>query len=271
MRARTKIFFSLVQIFVLEEKRKDVMYDLTGKTVLVTGAAKRIGNAISIGLARKGSNVIVHYGKSEIEAEKLRHRITEMGVRSWLLKADFSNLESYKELIEEACQKAGKIDILVNNASIFSVNPINKTNLKEINENLLINSWTPFLLSRYFSEKTSLNKIVNLLDTRISGFDLNHFAYYLSKKMLGVLTSSMALELAPNITVNGVAPGLILPPEGKDYTYLEKKKDAVPLKKYGSVSDIVETVLFLLQSDFITGQVIYVDGGVHLKRIIEGL
>jgi hypothetical protein len=89
--------------------------------------------------------------------------------------------------------------------------------------------------------------------------------------MLEILTKSMALKLAPRITVNGVAPGLILPPEGKDTNYLEGKKDTVPLKKHGSPSDIVETVLFLLRSDFVTGQVVYVDGGKHLIQTIEGL
>ena len=81
----------------------------------------------------------------------------------------------------------------------------------------------------------------------------------------------MALKLAPRITVNGVAPGLILPPEGKDQTYLEQRKDTVPLKKYGSVEDIAEAVIFLLRSDFVTGQVVYVDGGKHLIQTIEGL
>jgi hypothetical protein len=80
----------------------------------------------------------------------------------------------------------------------------------------------------------------------------------------------MALKLAPRITVNGVAPGLILPPEGKDQSYLEQRKDSVPLRKYGSVEDIVEAVMFLLRSDFVTGQIVYVDGGKHLIQTLEG-
>jgi pteridine reductase len=247
------------------------MFELTGKTALVTGAAKRIGNAITIGLAKQGVNVIIHYSRSESEARKLRDEIAELGVKSWLVRVDFNDPEACRELVEQAHELSGKIDILVNNASIFSTNDINHVGFEDLKINMLTNAWTPFLLSRYFSEKTVSGKIINILDTRIIGYDFDHFAYYLSKKMLEVLTKSMALKLAPNITVNGIAPGLILPPEGKDYAYLEEKKDTVPLKKYGSLSSIVETVLFLLRNDFVTGQIIHVDGGKHLIQTIEGL
>jgi pteridine reductase len=247
------------------------MFELAGKTALVTGGAKRIGEAIAFGLAKQGANIIVHYGKSENEARELRDEIVALGRKSWIISADLGNPESCKELIVQAYRLSGEIDILVNNASIFSANDMNDVRLKDIEVNMLINAWAPFLLTRYFSEKTDHGKIVNILDTRVAGYDFNHFAYYLSKRMLEILTMSMALKLAPNITVNGIAPGLILPPEGKDYAYLEQKKDTVPLKKYGSVSDIVETVIFLIRSDFVTGQIVYVDGGKHLTQTIEGL
>jgi NAD(P)-dependent dehydrogenase (short-subunit alcohol dehydrogenase family) len=247
------------------------MFELAGKTALVTGAARRIGKAIAVGLAKQGSNVVVHYDRSESEAETLRKEIVELGVKSWLVKTNLRDSESCKLLIEESRRKAGAIDVLVNNASVFSASDMHNVKLEDIEVEMLTNAWAPFLLTKYFSEKTDSGKVVNILDTRVAGFDFNHFAYYLSKKMLEILTKSLALKLAPRITVNGVAPGLILPPEGKDYTYLEKMKDTVPLKKYGSPSDIVETVLFLLRSDFVTGQIVYVDGGKHLIQTIEGL
>jgi hypothetical protein len=247
------------------------MFELAGKTALVTGGAKRLGKAIAVGLAKQGVNIIIHYGKSENEARELLDEIVELGCKSWIVSADLGNPESCKELISQAYRLSGKIDILVNNASIFSTNDVSDVRLADIEVNMLTNAWAPFLLTRYFSEKTDHGKIVNILDTRVAGYDFNHFAYYLSKRMLEILTGSMALKLAPNITVNGIAPGLILPPEGKDYAYLEQKKDTVPLKKYGSVSDIVETVIFLLRSDFVTGQIVYVDGGKHLTQTIEGL
>jgi NAD(P)-dependent dehydrogenase (short-subunit alcohol dehydrogenase family) len=247
------------------------MFELAGKTALVTGAAKRIGNAIAVGLAKQGSNVIIHYDRSESEAKKLNDEIVKLGVKSWLVRANLNDSESCRELIEKSRRLAGTIDVLVNNASVFSASDMGAVRLENIQVEMLTNAWVPFLLTRNFSEETDHGKIVNILDTRVAGYDFNHFAYYLSKKMLEILTKSMALKLAPRITVNGIAPGLILPPEGKDYNYLEQKKDTVPLKKYGSPSDIVETVLFLLRSDFVTGQVIYVDGGKHLIQTIEGL
>ena len=247
------------------------MFELAGRTALVTGGAKRVGKAIAVGLAKQGVNIIVHYGKSEHEAKELRDEIVALGQKSWVVGADLSNPESCNQLIARAYRLSGEIDILVNNASIFSANDVNDVRLEDIEANMLINAWAPFLLTRYFSEKTDRGRIVNILDTRIAGYDFNHFAYYLSKRMLEVLTRSMALKLAPNITVNGIAPGLILPPEGKDYAYLEQKKDTVPLKKVGSLSDIVETVIFLLRSDYVTGQIVYVDGGKHLTQTLEGL
>jgi len=247
------------------------MFELAGKTALVTGGAKRIGKAISVGLAKQGVNVIIHYGKSENEAKELQDEIVELGCKSWIISADLGKSESCKKLITQARELSGEIDILVNNASIFSAKDVNDVRLEDIEVNMLTNAWAPFLLTRYFSEKTDHGKIINILDTRVEGYDFNHFAYYLSKRMLEILTRSMALKLAPNVTVNGIAPGLILPPEGKDYAYLEQKKDTVPLKKYGSVSDIVETVIFLLRSDFVTGQIVYVDGGKHLTQTVEGL
>lgn len=247
------------------------MFDLKGKTALVTGAARRIGHAICLGLAMQGVNVIIHYSTSENEAKELKDEITRLGVRSWLTRANFNDSSSTDNLIAQAYEMSGRIDMLINNASVFSASNIEGVRLEDIDVNMLVNAWTPFLLSRSFAQKTDHGKIINLLDTRVAGYDFDHFAYYASKKMLEVLTRSMALKLAPNITVNAVAPGLILPPEGKDYSYLERKKDGVPLKKYGSVSDVVEAVLFLLKSDFISGQIIYVDGGMHLMQTLEGL
>ena len=247
------------------------MSDLTGKTALVTGGAKRIGSAIAKGVAKEGVNVIVHYHKSKDEAAKLQEEIERSGVKSWIASADLNDANSCRQLIVKACQLSGRLDILINNASIFLASTIESVDLEAINAEMLTNAWAPFLLSRYFAEKAEHGKIVNLLDTRIVGYDFNHVAYYLSKRMLEVLTKMLALKLAPKVTVNGIAPGLILPPKGKDSSYLELQKNKVPLKKYGSVSNIVDTVLFFLMNDFVTGQVIYVDGGKHLTQTIEGL
>jgi len=247
------------------------MLELIGKTALVTGGAKRIGSAIAVGLAKEGVDVVVHYSKSKDEATKLCEDIKRLGVKSWLASADFNDPDSCKRLIVKACELSGRLDILINNASVFLASTIESVSLEAMNAEMLTNTWAPFLLSMYFAEKAECGKIVNLLDARIVGYDFNHVAYYLSKRMLEVLTKMLALKLAPKITVNAVAPGLILPPRGKDFSYLELQREKVPLKKYGSVSNIVDTVLFFLRNDFVTGQIVYVDGGKHLTQTIEGL
>jgi NAD(P)-dependent dehydrogenase (short-subunit alcohol dehydrogenase family) len=120
------------------------------------------------------------------------------------------------------------------------------------------------VLGRELARLVGHGKIINLLDTRIQGYDRAHVAYILSKHMLAVLTKMCALEFAPAITVNGVAPGLILPPPGRDQGYLEQLAHATPLKRHGSPEDITRTAVYLLTSDFVTGQIIFVDGGRHL-------
>ncbi len=242
------------------------MAELAGKTALVTGSARRVGKAIALGLAREGVNVVMHYLRSEEEAKKLGEELTGLGVKSWLIRGDFS--EGHGDLIDRAIEYAGKIDLLVNNASIFTRD---KELLEDIDRNMRVNAFTPLMLGNRLFEREGRGSIVNILDTRIIGCDFDHLSYYLSKKTLEALTRCMALKFAPNVAVNGVAPGLILPPPGKDYSYLDQLKDTVPLRRHGSVDDVVEATIFLLKSEFITGQVVYVDGGKHLIQTIEGV
>jgi len=247
------------------------MFDLRGKTALVTGAAKRIGRSLAIEFAKQGTNVVIHYNTSETDARALRADLIKLGVDAYLVQADLGDSHSSSRLIEEALTDAGELDILINNASMFTVKSIQDANMVDLNTALMVNAWTPFTLGKAFAQKVRHGRIVNFLDTRIRGYDFDRFPYYLSKRMLEILTRCLALRLSPNITVNAVAPGLTLPPAGKDLSYLEKLNHTVPLKMHGSISDVVEAVLFLLRSDFITGQVIYVDGGKHLIQTFEGL
>jgi short-subunit dehydrogenase len=136
----------------------DDMFELAGKTALVTGVAKRIGNAIAVGLAKQGSNVIIHYDKSEREAEKLRDEIVELGLKSWLIRANLEDSESCRQLIEKSHRLAGEIDVLVNNASVFSSNDIGNVDLENIEVDMLTNAWAPFLLSSISLKKPSMAK-----------------------------------------------------------------------------------------------------------------
>ena len=244
---------------------------LSGQTALVTGAAKRLGRAIAYALGAEGVNVVLHYRSSADEARQAAGELKRSGVQAWMLKADLSNADSAAGLFGRAGELAGgAIDILVNSASIFRASGVLDFPMAHLQEQLQVNALSPLLLCRSFAAQGRPGQIVNMLDARMVEYDAEHVAYHLSKRMLFSLTRMLALELAPRIRVNGVAPGLILPPEGKDESYLQAMAQSVPLHQHGRPADVVRAVMFLLRSPFITGQVIYVDGGRHLRGRMYG-
>jgi len=247
-----------------------MLSELRGRTALITGAAKRIGRETAYVFAQHGVNVVLHFNHSDTEVRELAAQIEGLGVRAWPVQGDFRRPEEYDTLVERARERAGSVDILVNNASIFPAEPLETLTLSELSANVEVNAWVPLSLSRQFAaglnrQNGARGSIVNLHDTHLEGFDFVHAGYILSKHVLATLTRMLAMELAPSITVNAVAPGLILPPPGADESYLTKHALRLPLKRHGGPADIAEAILFLIRNDFITGQVIYVDGGRHLQ------
>ncbi len=238
--------------------------NLSGKTALITGAAVRIGRSIAENLAAEGVNIVAHYRNSLDEARSLAEEMKRAKVKYWLIQSDFENPAGYEALINNAIDCAGNIDYLVNNASIFPQNTADGLEWAEFIRNIRINTWIPFYLGRAFKEKGQKGVIINILDSRIRDYDSKHAAYILSKKLLEDFTKIMACEFAPGIRVNGIAPGLILPPSGKDEKYLDQLVDSVPLKRHGNVKNIADTAVFLIKNDFITGETIYVDGGMSM-------
>jgi pteridine reductase len=247
-----------------------MMQAIGGKISLVTGGAKRIGRAIALALARQGTHVVIHYHTSQHEAESAAAEVRAYGVQAWTVQADLSDLAQVETVIPTARELAGTLDILINSASIFPQNRLTDFTADDFLQNMYTNALAPLWLSRAFAQQATEGVIINLLDTRMLDYDREHAAYHLSKRTLYTLTKMLSLELAPHIRVNGVAPGLILPPPGKDETYLEQQKQTNPLHRIGSLDDITEAIVFLLRSDFITGQVIYVDGGRHVKGAMYG-
>lgn len=237
---------------------------------MITGAAKRVGRAIALALADEGASIIAHYNTSGDEATALAGELTGRGVKCWTIKADFSKPEEYDSLIERAVDASGEFDILVNSAAVFPAGKLEDIAFDDLVRVLEINAWAPFVLARSFTHKMGRGKIVNLLDTRIGSYDWSHVGYILAKKTLAELTKMMALKFAPDITVNAVAPGLILPPPGQDQGYLDRLTDTVPLKRHGEPEDVARAVVFLVKSDFVTGEVVYVDGGRHLREFGYG-
>ena len=239
---------------------------LQGKTALITGGAKRIGRESALALAGEGCNILVHYRHSAEEAQALCAEIRLLGVQAWAISADFDKPAEFETLFERAMALAGPVEILLNNASIFLLDSLDTMEFESWLVNLRVNAWVPFLLGRELYRRVGQGKIVNMLDASLQGYDWKHVSYMLSKQALELLTRMMALEFAPRVTVNAVGPGLILPPPGRSADYLERMKESVPLKAHGDPQGIAEAILFLLKSAYVTGDIIYVDGGRHLRR-----
>ena len=246
------------------------MYDIHGKTALVTGAGKRIGRAIALSLAGLGADIIIHYNSSKTEAEEVAALAEKTGVRAWPLAAELADSREAEAFFGECRRTAGDIDILVNSASIFPEGTLDEVSYDDFDLNLRINALSPFLLGRELARTADQGCILNLLDTRITDYDRKHVAYHASKRLLFSLTRMMSLEFAPAVRVNAVGPGLILPPPGEDDSYLRRFAHTNPLERYGTVEDISRAAVFLIQSDFVTGQIIYVDGGRHLRGNVYG-
>lgn len=238
---------------------------LDGKTALVTGAAQRLGASIVRALAERGVHVMVHYNRGEAGALQLARDISAAGGRSSVVQADLSIPEAAVRVMDEAIRLAGPLDILVNNASIFDEVSFAETTADALQQNMAVNAVAPMLLSRLFAAQGRHGNIINMIDTMVTDYDKKHVPYHLSKKTLQVLTRVMAIEFAPAVRVNAVAPGLILPPKGQDEAYLERLVSSNPLHRHGDAADVVKAVLYLLQAEFVTGQTLYVDGGRHIR------
>lgn len=235
--------------------------DLKNKTVLVTGGAVRIGRAICAGFAKAGAKVIIHYNKSGKEAAKLLGMIGGEKAGHRTVKCELEDLASVEKLISSL----GQIDILVNNASIFAPCPFSREKTLDAKKQMDINFRAPLILMRKFKEqKIKEGCVINLLDQRIAKTSPADGSYTLSKKALAEATVTAALQWAPRIRVNGIAPGAVLPPRGMENSKMKIQISMTPMKKAPTPEQISQACLFLTGNDSVTGQIIYVDGGQHL-------
>ena len=231
-----------------------------GKKVFLTGGAVRIGAMIVRRLAAKGAEVVFTYNKSEDAAFRL---LEELGGR----KAGHTafRLDLSRKIPESIFKPFGKIDFLINNASIFFPKNITQENFDEFELQMRINFTAPVFLSKIFARNMKDGAIVNILDCRINSLERAEGSYWLSKKSLQNATELLAVQLAPRIRVNAVAPGAMLPPSTASGDFsAQKAAEAAPLRKLPEMNDLLDAVLFLLVNESVTGQTIYVDAGRHL-------
>jgi len=239
--------------------------ELTGKKVLITGGAARVGKAISIGLANHGAEVIINYNSSAGPAKETQEQIHALGGKTHLVKANLAEPFEVTQMMEQISE-IGNLYAVVNNASIFEDYSFENTDLDAWNRNLQINLTAPFLISQHFAKQLpegEKGRIINILDWRSLRPGKDHFPYTISKAGLKSLTEAMAVALAPNITVNGIAFGAILPPsDGGDVSGLINN---VPAGHWAELEEVLKTVQFLLDGpEYITGEIIHLDGGRHL-------
>jgi NAD(P)-dependent dehydrogenase (short-subunit alcohol dehydrogenase family) len=238
---------------------------LNNKLVLITGAARRVGRELALAVAQAGGDVVIHFGHSQTEAQSLSNEVQDLGRKAYLLQADLDEPAQVSTIISRA-NEYGTLFALVNNAAIFQSLTWQSTSLEDWNHHLMVNLTTPFLLSQAFANSLPADgtgRIINLLDWRALRPSADHLPYTISKSALAALTSSLAIALAPRITVNGLALGAVLPPsEGVAPPNILKN---VPAGRWADLTEVGQALIFLLDGPaYITGEVIYVDGGRHL-------
>jgi len=238
------------------------------EAVLVTGAAKRIGRAISLGLAQAGHAVALHSNRSADAALALRDEIVAKGGRATTLRADLSREAEVATLVARAEEGLGRpLTVLVNNASLFQKDDALGATRESWDAHLETNLRAPFVLMQDFARALPAGTdghIINILDQRVWSLTPPFFSYTLSKSALWSLTQTMALALAPRIRVNGIGPGPTLKNERQAEEDFAAQWRAIPLGRPTAAEEIARTVLFLLQTPSMTGQMIALDGGEHL-------
>lgn len=242
--------------------------ELQGNIAIVTGGAVRLGKAIALALAEAGCDVGVHYGHSKDEAAETVAMIQPKGVRAIAVRADLREPTSAAETVFNAVNaELGPANILINSAAIFEPGTLATTTDDNWDRHLAINLTAPFCLSRAFAKQCPGDQpshIINIVDWRATRAATGHLAYTVAKSGLVTLTKILAQELAPAVRVNAIAPGAMLPAPNTSADDFNKLAEQIPLRRTGLPGDIAEAVLFLLRSEFLTGEVIHITGGQHL-------
>jgi len=234
------------------------------KAALITGGGARLGKAMALALAEWGYDIAVHYNRSEMEAGNTAGEVKARGGRCEVFKADLSNIKNTIALIPRVFRAFPYCSLLINNASIFEDTGFMEATEKTFDREFSTNFKAPFFLSREFSKQKSAELIVNMLDTRVSKIEADHFVYNLSKRALRDFTLMAAKALGPKIRVNGICPGPMLPPPGKDMKYLRRISKDTPLGKPGHPDFVITGLKYIIENTYVTGECLFIDGGQHL-------
>lgn len=237
------------------------------RVALVTGGARRVGRALSVALAGRGYHVAVHYNQSSAEAEQLVAELREAGGAATPFGADLSTSDAPAGLVDRVVDTLGRLDVLVNSAAIMLRTPPGAVTLAEWDSIFALNVRAPFFASQAAAARmTAGGIIVNMAD--LAAFETwpAYVPHGISKAAVVQMTRAMARTLAPRIRVNAIAPGVVLLPEGWDEAAAARLASTTPLRRNGTPDDVVRALLYLLDADFVTGEVMHVNGGRLVRR-----
>jgi NAD(P)-dependent dehydrogenase (short-subunit alcohol dehydrogenase family) len=235
--------------------------------IIITGAATRMGAAIAKKLSGPGVEMIIHYNTSRTEAEKLKKELIKNKTKVYLVKGNLAKEQDLKKIIKLSKDKLKYFDCLVNNASLFENDNLKNFTSKSWGNHINVNLKAPAYLTKEFAKNTrgKNNNIINIIDQRVFKLTPFFFSYTLSKTGLYTLTKTSAMELAPNVRVNGIAPGPTIKNKRQTDNHFKKQYLATPLKRQVNVKDICSAVDFFIKNSSITGQVIAIDSGQSLN------
>lgn len=236
-------------------------------SAVITGGGTRLGSHFALNLARRGYDIALHYNTSRDSAQQAAEEIRAMGRRCELFAFDFSAHDEPGKLISDVKAAMPELNLLVNSASAYDAVPTAETDRAMLEKQFGINFFTPYLLTREFAKLVKAGNIINILDNKIAYQQYHYSAYLLSKKTLAEFTKMAALEFAPAIRINGIAPGVVLPMDSRSNDYLDWRIDGIPLKQQGVPEQLCQAMNYILDNRFVCGQILFVDGGEAINHI----
>ena len=242
--------------------------EMETQKIIITGGATRIGAAIAEDLANGKNQITIHYNKSKKKAKQLRNILERKGSKIFLIKADLNKISELNKIINFANVKMKGVNCLINNASLFENDSVKNFSIKRWNKHLNINLRAPVILIKQFSKLVPKNvkaNIINIIDQRVFKLTPFFLSYTLSKTGLYTLTKTSAMDLAPNIRVNGIAPGPTIKNKRQSLKHFKKQYLSTLLKKSVDTKEICSAIKFLITNKSITGQVIAIDSGQNLN------
>jgi pteridine reductase len=248
----------------IHPERRNATMRLKGQVVWITGSAKRVGRAVALGCADEGADIVVHCRSSRAEGEEVVDLIRQKGRRSILVQGDHSDPESVDRMIDGITSEFGQLTALVNGASTFPQAPFETISEEDFFRSIRDNLYGPFLCAQRALPLLRQNppgRIVNFTDSAFLRPYRKYAHYMAAKGGLHTLSLALARELAPDVMVNEIAPGPVLEPEDMTPERRAATLQKIPLARWGTPTDVVKAVVFLLESDYLCGETIYVDGG----------